>query len=211
MKLKFIVFALIAAAVLGVGYQPAQAVSTNIIIVPDCLSASVPLAYSFTYDRDNTGVGIESIEVTITDGSGKLLYYQVGSMPVGYSSNAPGGVIAGYSAAPEWNPLIVKIVSSAGNGLAEELVYLNTGTCAGLPEYPYQGAPIPAGFQLHTITCDTPVYDSPAGSPVGENRIRAGQTWYVNPTAKTADDGSSWTEVFVAGYKNGYVPSSCVQ
>ncbi|HEX3052778.1 MAG TPA: hypothetical protein VHP83_19120 [Aggregatilineaceae bacterium] len=211
MKLKLIVFALIAVAVLGIGYHPAQALSTNINIVPDCVSASVASAYSLTYDRDNTGAGAEAIEITITDGAGKLLYYEADTFLVGYTYNSPGGIVVGYSAAPEWNPLIVKIVSLAGNGLAEELVYHNTGTCAGLPDYPYQGAPIPAGFQLRTITCDTPVYDSPAGSPVGENRIRAGQTWYVNTTAKTAGDGSSWSEVFVAGYKNGYVPSSCVQ
>ncbi|HEX3050807.1 MAG TPA: hypothetical protein VHP83_09155 [Aggregatilineaceae bacterium] len=75
----------------------------------------------------------------------------------------------------------------------------------------FQGAPIPTGFQLKTITCDTPIYGQPAGSPVGANAVKAGQTWYVNPTPVEGSDGQSWTEIFVAGPKNAYLPTSCVQ
>ncbi|HEX3052777.1 MAG TPA: hypothetical protein VHP83_19115 [Aggregatilineaceae bacterium] len=211
MKLKLIVFALIAVAIWGVGFQRAEALSVSINLVPYCDRATAFGPYTLSYDRNNTGLGVEAVEITITDGVGTVLYFEALTRDVGSSFTSPVDVTVPYVAAPAYNPLIVTIVSLEGNGLAAESVYRNTGTCAGLPEYPYQGAPIPAGFQLHTITCDTPVYDSPAGSPVGENRIRAGQTWYVNTTAKTAGDGSSWSEVFVAGYKNGYVPSSCVQ
>lgn len=75
----------------------------------------------------------------------------------------------------------------------------------------FQGAPIPSGFVLRTIVCDVPVYNLPGGSPVGDNKITNGQTWYVNPTPVSAADGSSWSEIFVAGFTNGYVPTSCVQ
>jgi archaellum component FlaF (FlaF/FlaG flagellin family) len=71
-------------------------------------------------------------------------------------------------------------------------------------------APIPAGFVLHSISCNTPVYDEPAGQPVGANAVTAGQTWYVNPTPVTGGDGGSWSEIFVAGWNNGFIPTSCV-
>jgi hypothetical protein len=72
------------------------------------------------------------------------------------------------------------------------------------------GPPIPAGFVQKTVTCNVAVYDAPGGKPVGSNTIRSGQTWYVNPTPKKDAAGKSWTEIFVAGYTNGYVPTSCV-
>jgi hypothetical protein len=74
----------------------------------------------------------------------------------------------------------------------------------------FSGPPIPAGFVLRTITCDVAVFDAPGGSPVGANRIRGGQTWYVNPKPASAPDGSSWTEIFVSGYNNVYIPTRCV-
>jgi hypothetical protein len=68
---------------------------------------------------------------------------------------------------------------------------------------------LPAGFVLHTISCNTPVFDSPGGVPVGDNAIKAGQTWYVNPQPITAN-GKSWTEIYVSGFQNGYIPTTCV-
>lgn len=72
------------------------------------------------------------------------------------------------------------------------------------------GPGIPAGFELRTILCNVPVYNMPAGSPVGSDMLRAGQTWYVNPTPVEAADGTSWTEVFVSSYINPYIPTACV-
>ena len=74
-----------------------------------------------------------------------------------------------------------------------------------------EGPSIPAGFVLRTITCDVPVYNTAAGSPVaGGAAVRAGQTWYVNPTPVDGADGEQWTELFAGGYTNGFVPSACV-
>ncbi len=75
----------------------------------------------------------------------------------------------------------------------------------------YRDEPTPAGFKLKTITCDVAVYDKPAGSPVADNTITNGQTWYVNPTPVQGTDGQSWSEIFVAGPINGFIPTSCVQ
>lgn len=84
--------------------------------------------------------------------------------------------------------------------------------CVPVPEDPIDvpGPGIPAGFELRTILCDVPVYNLPAGSPVGSDMLRAGQTWYVNPTPVEAADGTSWTEVFVSSYINPYIPTACV-
>jgi hypothetical protein len=73
------------------------------------------------------------------------------------------------------------------------------------------GPAVPAGFVLKTITCDVAVFNTPGGYPVGDNRLKAGQTWFVNPTPTKDDKGKSWTEVFPGGYSNGFVPTSCVQ
>jgi hypothetical protein len=73
----------------------------------------------------------------------------------------------------------------------------------------FQGAPIPAGFVLRTITCNTPVYTLPGDQVVGSNAVTSGQTWFVNPTTTTAG-GSSWTEIFVSGFNNAWIPSNCV-
>jgi hypothetical protein len=75
---------------------------------------------------------------------------------------------------------------------------------------PAPGIGIPAGFALRTITCDVPVYNTPGGSPVGDGRIRAGQTWYVNPTPVDAADGESWTEIFVSSRTHPFIPTRCV-
>ena len=77
-------------------------------------------------------------------------------------------------------------------------------------DFIYQAAPVPEGFVLHAITCDTAVYDAPDGQVVGDNRISAGQTWYVNPTPVTGPDGRSWSEIFLAGPSNAYIPGACV-
>jgi hypothetical protein len=76
----------------------------------------------------------------------------------------------------------------------------------------FQGAPIPTGFVLRMIICNTPVYDTAGGSPLltGE-AVTAGQTWYVNPTPVVGASGQLWTEIFVAGFSNPWIPTACVQ
>ena len=75
----------------------------------------------------------------------------------------------------------------------------------------FQGAPIPTGFVLRTILCNTPVYDAAGGNrlPTGE-AVTAGQTWYVNPTPVMSAGGAPWTEIFVAGFSNPWIPTACV-
>ncbi len=72
------------------------------------------------------------------------------------------------------------------------------------------GHGVPNGFVLHTITCEVPVYNLPAGTPVTGATIRAGQTWFINPVPAAGSDGNQWTEVFAGGLINGFIPTSCV-
>ncbi|MBX3083416.1 MAG: hypothetical protein KF716_17415 [Anaerolineae bacterium] len=74
----------------------------------------------------------------------------------------------------------------------------------------FAGRGIPDGFVLRTITCTVAVFDSPGGSAVGDNRVLGGQTWYVNPKATKTAAGESWTEIFVSGTTNGWIPTRCV-
>lgn len=86
--------------------------------------------------------------------------------------------------------------------------YADIPACA-----PFAGPPgpsIPAGFELHTITCSTAVYGLPGGQPVGANAVLAGQTWYVNPVPVAGPDGEDWTEIFLSGPVNAYIPAVCV-
>ena len=74
----------------------------------------------------------------------------------------------------------------------------------------FDGPSVPSGYVQRTITCDTAVFDVPGGSAVGDNRIKAGQTWFVNPTPKEDASGRSWTQVYVSGYTNPWIWTSCV-
>jgi hypothetical protein len=87
---------------------------------------------------------------------------------------------------------------------------LSTGISNGLSTRTFDGPPIPAGFVLKTITCDVAVFDAPGGRPVGSNAIKGGQNLVYQPNPGKNDEGTLWTEIFVAGYHNGFVPTSCV-
>ncbi len=76
---------------------------------------------------------------------------------------------------------------------------------------PTVGPAKPDSFVLKTIACTVAVYDSPAGKPVGDNKVTSGQTWFVSPTAVKGKDGQNWTEIFVGSYLDGFIPTKCVR
>ncbi len=161
-----------------------------------------------TLDRDNTGAGNELYRYEVTDGAGTLIFTFQSQLPLG--GYTMGG--AAYTTAPQYNPITVTMISLAGNGLPQQTITQQSGTCSGLPTAGvYLAAPVPSGFVLRTITCDVAVYSSAGGTPVGDNKVTAGQTWFVSTTPVQAADGQSWTEIFVAGLIDGFVPTSCVQ
>lgn len=88
-----------------------------------------------------------------------------------------------------------------------EAYFYTEGPCQ-IPQF--QGAGIPAGFVMHSISCTTPVYTQAAGIPVGNDRVLAGQTWFVNPTPVEGADGEQWTEIYVGSAINPWIPTECV-
>lgn len=72
------------------------------------------------------------------------------------------------------------------------------------------GPKVPKGFELHSLSCSSAVLDVPGGQRVGGNAVWAGQTWFVNPTPKAGPDGQNYTEIFVGGWKTGFIPTVCV-
>jgi len=207
MKRKLLVFLTIILIASGVIVGSAAA-SINpasfklVLSFPDATSASCS---NWGYIQFNQSVtfsgGSHTQDARVTDANGNVLYSQSGP-------TFPDGTYTGYGSftfatAPTRNPITAVVIFDG-------VSYATLADIPCLPPGGYAGAPIPDGFVLRTITCDVAVYDQAGGNPVGDNRVTAGQTWYVNPTPVTAN-GQSWTEIFVAGFTNGYVPTSCVQ
>jgi hypothetical protein len=91
---------------------------------------------SVTLDRNNTGTSREAFVVSATDGFGNVIYAPVqDSFFVGGTVSWAGGDIVPWTSAPQANPLTLRVVSPAGNGFAEQLVTLATGSCASLPTF----------------------------------------------------------------------------
>jgi hypothetical protein len=74
---------------------------------------------------------------------------------------------------------------------------------------PFSGPSVPKEFVLRTITCDVAVFDEPGGNPVGDNRIKQGQTWYVSNESVKDKNGKLWTAVFVSSFDIPYIPTEC--
>lgn len=78
----------------------------------------------------------------------------------------------------------------------------------------FSGPALPAGFVPAQITCDVTVFQVPNPDFPTSARLRNGQVWFVNPQSVPAQIDTfhkEWTEVFVSGPRNGYIPTSCVK
>jgi hypothetical protein len=105
---------------------------------------------------------------------------------------------------PEGTTIFVDVFDN-GTGLP-----LFEGSASCVPAGRYIGPGRPNHFVLRTITCEVAVFDSPGGQAVRDNRIRLGQTWFINPKPVNAPDGTLWTEIYVSGVPNSYIPTTCV-
>jgi hypothetical protein len=121
----------------------------------------------------------------------------------GIFNNNSGGTRNALMPVPNGEPITVVITF---DGYATSTV---TYTC----DFSGAGRPIPDGFVLRTIICEVNVFSEPDGTPVEGARIKNGQTWYVNPesvSVKTNPKYPKWTEIFVSGETNGWIPTACV-
>lgn len=84
-------------------------------------------------NRDNTGQGREQFVITATDGDGNVIFGPVTeSFFVGSRLYFAEGSFFPYAVEPASNPILVTVVSPAGNGEPEQTVYSTIGNCAGL-------------------------------------------------------------------------------
>jgi hypothetical protein len=90
-------------------------------------------------DRDTTAAGEEAYELIAIDGAGNLIYSFSGFIPVG-SSFSIGSF--SWTNPPLFNPIRLRFISLAGNGLPEQVVLDILGNCPGLPIGPL-GLPPP--------------------------------------------------------------------
>ena len=206
---RFIILALAMALSLGLIAQPAQAatISGNFIEL-FCSGLTILSDATITLDRDNTGNNEEHISFLVTDGFGTSLATGAIWGTLGAGVSLDSDFYGDYASAPQGNPITLRMVSDAGNGLPREVLVEFTIECEGLPWVTQPS--YPAEFQQRVITCDVPVYNAPGGTPVGENMLKAGQTWHVNPTPVDGPDGQPWTEVFVGGWQRPFIPTACV-
>lgn len=235
-RVIFIVLIALFAVMRSAEPTGAASITGTLVFDPGCTALTVSGGGSVTWDRDTTGEGSELIILVVTDGFGTVLFQASDTRAIGISTTFFGTY--DYTTPPALNPITAVLYSPAGEDLPAQTLVTGTGVCDTLPspspipsETPlpsitpsatapapeatsdpvYGGPAIPGKFALRTILCDTPVYDAPAGLPVGNNMVFSGQTWYVNTTPVIGGDGQLWTEIFVAGKYNGYIPSRCVE
>jgi len=97
-----------------------------------CVNADAAGSGSHVLDRDNTGIGQEALRVDITDGLGNLIYTLTYSNVLGVFAGGIGDFF--YTTPPQANPITFTLTSLAGNGLPQQVDYVQSGYCQGLSE-----------------------------------------------------------------------------
>jgi hypothetical protein len=183
--LSLAVLVLLALSVIGAP-QSASALITNTPAKVDfsCTAITVLESGSFTFDRNNTGIGGESYTLTITDGDGTVLYSESGAGPVGTSTQLgiPGFSVP-YQSTPNYNPISINYDSPAGNGFDAQHIVFASGACDGLPYYSSAGCDqfvdIPPQAVGGAFVANAPVYFAPQSDTPTGVMIEAGKTYLV--------------------------------
>ena len=131
MRRKFVLVGVMLIVSLTAVFSAANALTYTGVIDITCAGVSNIVDLG-TFDRDNTGIGGETVNTTITDGAGTVLLSEDVTQPIGDQEVFGGGT---YPIAPRFNPITVTIKSLAGNGLPEQIVTVQQGNCAGLPTF----------------------------------------------------------------------------
>jgi hypothetical protein len=117
--------------VLAVAVVPVLGATTDNFIATATCSGFFPTG-SFAANRDNTGAGAESIAINVVDGNGTVILQVIDAVPLNWSVT-PASILYPWTTEPTANPLNVSVISLAGNGLAEQVLYTTRGACPGLP------------------------------------------------------------------------------
>lgn len=133
MSRKFLVVGVAVAALLVFAFTAAYASVYNGRVDLSCTDWSALNTGSHILNRDNTGIGHEQLRIDITDGAGTLIYTLTYE---NFLTTFGAGIGSGiYSTAPKFNPITFKLTSLAGNGLPEQVDFVQSGNCAGLPTF----------------------------------------------------------------------------
>ncbi len=151
-----------------------------------CTEVNVDEEYDLS--RDNLGYNAEFHAYRITDGAGTVLYY----WPF-YDDELPYHAHTvwtdPYTALPQYNPLTFVHISFAGNGLPEEITFLQQYNCPGLPfaasatgDSTVPGpdmVDMPSTAVVGVVVANTPIYFAPQMSAATDNVIEAGKSLWV--------------------------------
>jgi hypothetical protein len=210
-RITFALALLVSLVVLAAPRQSAQAAASISSYEVTCSKISVE---GFS---DQPYVALRAYEVFSTDIDGAAIGGQPRIADAWLDGSPTYPVTAGHYSftfnfsVPEGTPISFRVfgaTSSDGHdwdGTPGFESIAATASCSN----GYQAEPIPAGFVLRTIVCNTDVYNEPGGTPVGNGTLTADQTWFVSPTPKTVGS-QSWTEIFLAGPNDAWIPSACV-
>lgn len=146
----------------------------------DCVGFTYS-AYTPTFDRDNTGTGAESFQLTVRDSAGTLLFISANTVPLGAYPSSGGSQVYDL-ASPINGDLTLEYKSLAGNGFEEQIAYSHTGFCSiptATPTLTATETPTPTPTNTPTPTptaTDTPVFTStptPTITPTANYVVRS--------------------------------------
>jgi nucleoid-associated protein YgaU len=205
---------LVAVALFGVGLgatgvQPADAaISSLIILNPGCDRVSTQASWNGLAGFTPNMIRVQAYQTALGPVAGLLGFADSVMFSAAFGTVAIDVPFAFSVPANTSITLLATQIEPATLGVAGAVTvsYLCT-TGGGLPAP--TATPVGA-LALRLIVCDTPVFDAPRGRAIGDNRVRAGQTWFVNPVPVRDAVGGLWTAINVSGSSLAYIPTRCV-
>lgn len=129
------VLLLVLVLLLTAALLPASAASGRLSFTLTC-GGFVSNGSEMLLTRDNTGARSEAFVVTAIDGAGNNIFTPVSDVFfVGGKIVWPQNDAYTWTRAPLYNPLRLRIISLAGNGLREQIVYEISSDCPGLAPF----------------------------------------------------------------------------
>lgn len=199
-ELRWLIVPILMLLIAGLAFftaAPLQAAEADTLSLRVDCNGFISRGGSLLLNRDNTGSGREQFIITATDGEGNVIYAPtVESLRVGLSIQFPDGLYWAWTTAPSANPLTVRIISQAGNGLNEQVVYSILGNCAELESTTAEPAvnTLPQGSTSPSIPLNVtaPRPKNPEGSVRGSEGYLIVNTDNLNVRS---GDGAEYTVV----------------
>ena len=110
-------------------------------------------------DRDNTGLHRENIVISAVDGNGTYVFEPAtDSFLIGARLSIPDGTFFAWTTQPAANPIMLTVVSPAGNGHEEQVIIKATAVCPSLVATVATTGILPAdGVTSPTVPLNSPL------------------------------------------------------